>query len=185
MWNSVDVEIVRDVTLDAIGPFENADAEDGIMLNHAYFDMRGYSLADAEAVVREEGDFLRDLEAAEDDEDEVEAMLDSLVADFSELGGFDVGTAGTIYALSAAGAAPITSCNGGLLGGSHSSNVPHVLFSIDPLKFAPILKAAEIADVGLLNNDGHVEIFATTIPHLHLFAQSLVRVLAEQSTSSA
>ena len=85
----------------------------------------------------------------------------------------------------AAGAAPITSCNGGLLDGSHSSNVPHVLFSIDPPKFAPILKAAEIANVGLLNNDGHVEIFATTIPHLHPFAPSLVKVLAEQSVSSA
>ena len=47
MWGSVDVEIVRELDPAAIGPFENADAKDGILLNHDYVDMRDYSIADA------------------------------------------------------------------------------------------------------------------------------------------
>lgn len=43
MWESVDVEIVQEVALNAISPFENADANDGILLNHDYVDMRGGS----------------------------------------------------------------------------------------------------------------------------------------------
>ena len=44
MWQHVDVQIVRKVDLAAIGPFENADAMDGIFSSHAYVDMRGCRL---------------------------------------------------------------------------------------------------------------------------------------------
>lgn len=49
MWGCVDVEIVWELD-PGIGPFENADAEDGILLNHNYVDMRGYSIADAQEI---------------------------------------------------------------------------------------------------------------------------------------
>jgi len=89
-----------------------------------------------------------------------------------------VGTAGAIFALSAAGAAPISSCNGGLLGDtSHSSQVPHILFSVTRDCLGPIFAAAEAAEVGLVNNSGHVEVFADCIPKLNLFARQLLHEL--------
>jgi len=178
MWQSVDIEIVRDVDPAAIGPFDNADAEDGILLNHVYVDMRGFSAADAREVVAEEARLLDDIEAIGDDDDRLAELLEGLYEDASELSGFDVGTAGAIFALSAAGAAPISSCNGGLLGDtSHSSSVPHILFSVARERLGPILAAAEAADVGLLNNSGHVEVFGDRIPRLNAFAQHLLREL--------
>lgn len=173
MWEGVDVKIVREVDPAAIGPFENADAKDGILLNHAYVDMRGYSIADAQEIIAEEAQLLDDIEAIGDDDDRLEELLEGLYEDASELSGFDAGTAGAIFALSAAGAAPISSCNGGLLGDtSHSSQVPHILFSVQREHLGPILAAAEAADVGLLNNSGHVEVFADRIPKLNVSAKT-------------
>lgn len=63
MWESADVEIVRELDPSAIGPFENADATDGILLNHDYVDMRGYSISDAEEIIAEEAQLLDDIEA--------------------------------------------------------------------------------------------------------------------------
>lgn len=178
MWGSVDVEIVRELDPDGIGSFENADARDGILLNHDYVDMRGYSIADAQEIVAEEAQLLDDIEAIGADDDRLNELLERLYEDASELSGFDVGTAGAIFALSAAGAAPISSCNGGLLGDtSHSSQVPHILFSVVLDRLKPILAAAEAADVGLLNNSGHVEVFANRIPGLHTFAKQLLHEL--------
>jgi len=178
MWESIDLEIVREVDPAAIGPFENADAKDGILLNHAYVDMRGYSIADAREIVAEEAQVLDEIEAIGDDDDRLEEILEGLYEDASELSGFDIGTAGAIFALSAAGAAPISSCNGGLLGDtSHSSQVPHILFSVARERLGPILAAAEAADVGLLNNSGHVEVFADRIPRLNVFARQLLHQL--------
>ena len=180
MWESVDVEIVQELDPSAIGPFENADAKDGILLNHDYVDMRGYSISDAQQIIAEEAQLLDDIEAIGDDDDRLEELLEGLYDDASELSGFDVGTAGAIFALSAAGAAPISSCNGGLLGDtSHSSQVPHILFSVTPDRLAPILAAAKAADVGLLNNSGHVEVFASGIPGLHAFARQLLHQLEQ------
>lgn len=185
MWQSVDVEIVREIDPAAVGPFQNADAKDGILLNHDYVDMRGYSIADAQEVVAEEARLLSDIEAIGDDDDRLEELLEGLYEDASELSGFDVGTAGAIFALSAAGAAPISSCNGGLLGDmSHSSQVPHILFSVARERLAPILAAAEAAGVGLLNNSGHVEVFADRIPKLNDFAGQLLQELERKSMSA-
>lgn len=180
MWESIDVEIVRELDPSAIGPFENADAKDGILLNHEYVDMRGYSISDAQDILGEEAQLLDDIEAIGDDDDRLEELLEQLYEDASELSGFDVGTAGAIFALSAAGAAPISSCNGGLLGDtSHSSQVPHILFSVTKDRLRPIIAAAEAADVGLLNNFGHVEVFAKRIPELHNFAKQLLHQLQQ------
>lgn len=150
MWESVDVEIVREVDPSAIGLFESAHAQDGILLNHAYVDMRGYSIADARQLVAEEAELLLEIGAiGGGGDDRLVELLDEIYESCSELGGFDVGTGSAIYALSAAGAAPISSCNGGLLGEtSHSSQVPHILFSVDKERLAPIIAAAEAADVG-------------------------------------
>ena len=178
MWKSIDVDIVREIDPKAIRTFENADAEDGILLNHSYIDMRGYSIADAEHVVAEEYELLSAIAAVEGDIERVDELIEQLYEDASELSGFDVGTAGTIFALSAAGAAPISSCNGGLLGEpGHSSQVPHILFSVELSHLELILSAADEAKVGVINNSGHVEVFAATIPALNAFAMAILRKL--------
>ena len=175
MWQRVDIEIVREVDPEAIGPFENADATDGILLNQAYVDMRGFSITEALEVVSEEAGLLSAIEAIGSDDDRLEQLMEELYENESDLSGFDAGTAGAIFALSAAGAAPISSCNGGLLGDmSHASEVPHILFSVDPSNLSPIVAAAETAGVGLLNNSGHVELFADRIPKLNMFAARLL-----------
>lgn len=180
MWQRVDVQIIRKVDPAAIGPFENADATDGILLNHAYVDMRGFSIAEAQEVVTEEAELLREIEATGANDERLEELKDGLYDAASELSGFDVGTAGAIFALSAAGAAPISSCNGGLLGDeSHASQVPHILFSIERDKLGPILAAAEGVDVGLLNNSAHIEVFAECIPKLNAFAAQLLLELEQ------
>mgnify|MGYP003646368629 CR=1 FL=1 len=178
MWARIEIKIVRDVDPAVIGPFENADAEDGILLNHVYVDMRGHSISDARDVVTEEAQLLLDIEAIAGDDDLLDELIQGLKEDGSDLSSFDLGTAGAIFALSAAGAAPISSCNGGLIGNdSHSSQVPHILFSINRERLAPILTAAEAADVGLLNNSGHIEVFADRIPKLNAFAAQLLLAL--------
>lgn len=186
MWKTADVEIVRDLNLGAIGSLENADAEDGILLNHDYVDMRGCTVADAWDVVTEEAQFLADVDAADGDYDRIADLIDSLASDMSPLGEFDIGTAGAIYALSAAGAAPITSCNGGLLGEmSHSADVPHILFSSDPGTLEPVVAAAELAEVGLINNAEHAELYAENIPKLNRFAEILLGQLQPDTETPA
>ncbi|MEK7945292.1 hypothetical protein WKR98_11100 [Pigmentiphaga sp. YJ18] len=70
---SVDVEIVRELDPAAIGPFENADAKDGILLNRDYIDMRDYSIAYAQEILAEEAQLLDDIKAIGDDDDRLGA----------------------------------------------------------------------------------------------------------------
>lgn len=122
----MDVEIARKIDPAAIGPFENADATDGILLNYDYVDMRGFSISEAQEVVAEKAGLLREIGAIGADDERVEALKDRLCEAASQLSGFDVGTAGAIFALSAAGAAPISSCNGGLLGDGRMHHRSHI-----------------------------------------------------------
>lgn len=179
MWKKREIEIIRNVDPNRIIKFGNADSEDGILLNHFYMDMRGVKIADARAIVDEEAALLHRIEEAGENDDEVERIIDELMSDESELSAFDVGVAGTIYALSAVGAAPITSCNGGLLDGCHAYNYPNVLFSIEPGKLAGVTAVAELTGVGLENASGHVLVYADSIPKLNAFADRLVRQLED------
>jgi hypothetical protein len=176
MWREADVEIRRELDPAGIGPFEYADARNGILLNHEYIDMRGQSIADARLLVDHEAEMLREMASAS--EDDIGELIDDFHLSEFELAMFDIGTGGCVYALSAAGAAPISSCNGGLLeGAQHASDVPHILFSIDPDLLGPILAAAKAADIGLINNDGHIEVFARRLPDLNTFADRLLTEL--------
>lgn len=175
MWRTADIRIVRKVDPLRLGAFEEADAEDGILLNHAYFDMRGQSVEEARNVVSEEAELLSEIEAMGDDAAKLEEIFDQILESCSDLSAFDIGMAGAVYALSAAGAAPISSCNGGLLGEcSHSSDVPHILFSTNVAGLDRIMSAASKVGVGLINNTRHVEVYADCIPKLNQFADRLL-----------
>ena len=136
--------------------------------------MRGLSVADAWEGIHEEAALLDRISSLAPDDD-VTDVIEELYEDCSELAGFDIGVAGAVMALSAVGAVPISSCNGGLLNeASHPSDIPHILFSAKSDQIAIISEAAGSADVGLINNGEHLELFARSIPDLNLFARQLL-----------
>jgi hypothetical protein len=177
MLTRADVEVRRSVDPAHLTPLtdEQAASRNGMMLNHDYVDVRGCSLADARHALAEEAEMLDQLEAADWTGDVADRLMDEAYEESEFLFGFDTGVAGAIYALSAAGATPITSCNGGVIEGfPHSCDVPTILFSATREVLPPILRAATAADVGLINNYGHVELFTDWLPKLHAFAKCLL-----------
>lgn len=90
--------------------------------------------------------------------------------EFLEIPSFDVGIISTVWAISAAGCAPFTSCAG-------HRDPPHVDFYAKA-GLIPILKeAAEMAETGLVNNsEGRLEVFAESIPRMLRFAESLMEL---------
>lgn len=175
------VEIFRELNIAAIGYLDDeaAASEDGIALNLAYFDMRGWSVSDAELICKQERDYLRELAEVGWTTDKAEEIIDEYMSDVSELNGFDPGMAAAVVALSAAGATPISSCNGGTIGSSHhSSEVPHILFAAsDTIDEKAIRHAIEVADLGSVANGSYGEIYADQVLKFHAFALSLVDAL--------
>lgn len=154
---------------------ETASSEDGILLNHAYSDYRGLDFEDALEAINEEADLLSEIDAADWDTDEAEEVIEAYVEAFGPTAGLDAGVAGLVYALSALGATPISSCNGGLVGtSSHASDVPHVLFTAAPSVVDKVLAAAKESGVGIVRNNGFAEAFTDHLPNLHSLANKLV-----------
>lgn len=154
---------------------ETASSKDGILLNHAYSDYRGQDIEDAFEAISEEADLLSEIGAAGWDTDEAEEIIDAYAEAFGPTAGLDAGVAGLVYALSALGATPISSCNGGLVGiSSHSSDVPHVLFTAAPDVMDWVLRAAKESQVGIVRNNGLAEAFTNHLPNLHALARKLV-----------
>lgn len=154
---------------------DTASSEDGILLNHAYSDYRGQDIEDAYEAVNEEADLLSEIAAAGWDTDEAAEVIDAYVEAFGPTAGLDAGVAGLVYALSALGATPISSCNGGLVGiSSHASDVPHVLFTAGPDVMDRVLMAAKESQVGIVRNNGFAEAFTNHLPNLHALARKLV-----------
>lgn len=174
---AVDVEIRWDEGIQELAQIgeETASSEDGILLNHAYCDYRGISLEDARDALREEADLLSELAAADWDTEEAEEVIRSYVEAFGPTADLDAGVAGLVYALSAIGATPLTSCNGGLVGiSSHASDVPYVLFTAAPSVVNTILVSAKRNGVGLIRNNGYAEAFTNHLPNLHALANELI-----------
>ncbi|MCO5966322.1 hypothetical protein [Sinorhizobium meliloti] len=175
------VELVRELNIAAIGHLgdELAASEDGIALNLAYFDMRGWSVSDAELICEQEREYLGELAEAGWTTDKAEEIIDEYMSDVNELIGFDPGMAGAVVALSAAGATPISSCNGGTIGSSHhSSEVPHILFAAsDSMDVIAIQNAIEATDLGSVANGFYGEIYADQVLKFHAFASSLIDAL--------
>ena len=175
----VDVEITRIADLTAVAQLDErrASSEDGIALNHAYIDVRGWSIGDAKLVQEEEFAMLQDLAGAGWITDEAEELIEEhLFSDYSELAPFDPGMAAAVYALSAAGAVPISCCNGGTIGQQHhSEDVPSILFAAgDCFDGVAIMKAAEAEDLGLVPNGEFAEIFADQVLKFHRFSKNLL-----------
>ncbi|MGR9272896.1 hypothetical protein ACU8OQ_37090 (plasmid) [Rhizobium leguminosarum] len=174
----VDVAIRRTVDLSRLSVLdeERAGSEDGIALNLSYGDARGWSLDDARLMVDQERELLEELSEAQWTTEEASAIVDDYISGGSELLCYDPGVGGAVFALSAAGATPISSCNGGTIGSEcHSSDTPNILMAAGPtMRVAAIEKALELANVGIIPNGEFAEIFADDILKFHTFAQRLM-----------
>jgi hypothetical protein len=178
---TADVEIRRTANLSFLSSLdeERAGSEDGIALNLAYFDVRDRDIEDAALAQEEELDLLKRLDDAGWTTDAAEEILEEQFSDFSELAGFDPGMGAAVYALSAAGATPISSCNGGTIGQSHhSETVPSILFAAGE-NFQPelIVKAAQDAGLGIIPNREFAEIFADQVLKFNHFSVELISAL--------
>lgn len=176
-----EVEIRRTANLALLSPLdeERAGSEDGLALNLAYFDVRGWGWEDAELVQKEEFELLQKLAGAGWTTDAAEEILEEHFSDYSELGGFDPGMGAAVYALSAAGATPISSCNGGTIGQSHhSENVPSILFAAgDGFRPELIMEAAADAGLGVIPNREFAEIYADQVLKFNDFSVRLISLL--------
>jgi len=179
--NTVDVVIRRTIDLSLVPPLDEdrASSEDGIALNLAYVDVREWGIEDAELMVEHEREFLELLASVGWTTDEAAEIIDELMSDGSELFAFDPGIGAAVFSLAAAGATPISSCNGGTIGQDrHADDVPNILIAGGPaMHIAAIKNALAAADLGIIPNGEFAEIFADDVLKFHTFADRLVSEL--------
>jgi hypothetical protein len=90
------------------------------------------------------------------------------------LWGLDVGVAAATIALSAFGATPIGSCNGGAFGDLHQGKHPYVAFYLPGELVGRLQAIAVNAQIGLVGGeDGIARIFARRIDDMMKFAEAL------------
>lgn len=184
----VEIESVNDLkilrTLDAsflqpIGEAE-ASAQDGVMLNHSYVDLRGYEIEEVAESIACERQFLCESAELAYDSSEMEDWLDETALAMGAP--VEIGVCSAVQVLSAIGATPISSCNGGAFTSGHASDVAHVLFSCGPETIPDIMKAAETSDCGLINNGVYAELYAAKVEDLIDFADTVIRLKNVQVT---
>ena len=186
MLRIAEVEIRRDIDPAGLNPIsdEQAASEDGLDLNHDYFDVRDHAAADLADILEAEGEILTALEAENWDEGLADELVDQAYEDCSAIGPFDLGVGAAVIALAAAGATPISSCNAGVIDGRHhAAEIPNILFSVSPEGLPIILRAATAADIGLINNDGYAELFTDRLPKFHDFARYIATMLGAVGSS--
>ena len=159
-----ELEIERNIEPDRLTWIDGEDAADGTGLgcNRDYRDLRSATWAEVDEILEIE---LRRL-----DQSETLGFMDS-----HEIQELDVGVAGAVLALAAAGCIPFTSCNGGALGGRHLEEYPLVAFYLPERSVEMILGAAEEASAGLFQDPvgGTVQVYGCELRDLHAFARAL------------
>jgi hypothetical protein len=175
MWIADNVKIRREVDVSTLLPVPVQRDYNLISLNHAFLEVE-VTEAEAVEVVEDEAILLQELEAARDDDQAIVNLLDIRYEDLSNTAHLDAGMAGIVAALTAKGAFTISSCNGGVLGDSHLSDVPHVLFACNRDLLASIEGAAAAVGCGLVDNDGYVELFADDLRKMNRIATALLGV---------
>jgi hypothetical protein len=177
-----DVEIRQEVDPERLAevPHEELDQADktgGILYNHMYEDLRFVTWDDVADAIRIEKGVLSRLAEAAAVLSELRAFDDERSQEYDQslaLWGLDVGVAAATIALSAFGATPIGSCNGGAFGDFHQGKHPYVAFYL-PRELAGILQNIAIgAQIGLVGDyDGIVRIFSRRIDDMMKFAEAL------------
>lgn len=151
-----------------------ADEEGAFDGNRAFTDLRGMTWADLAETLETERAVLARLEAAIDLDAEYEAICDELLAEFgaAQLWSLDPGVASATIALSALGAIPVASCNGGVLGGDHKEEYPLVVFYLSPTAALDVIALVDVACIGLLiDDDGRAQVYSQSYHGLFRFAE--------------
>jgi hypothetical protein len=146
-----DVEVVREVDPGALGWPEPGEAQDetGLGCNRSYIDLRRQSWAEARRAIDLESQLIERIESASDPEAEYGLVEDELFESDEGLYGLDLGIAGAVIALSAAGCVPFASCNAGAFGGRHHESYPVIVFYARAEAVEALLAAAAEADIGM------------------------------------
>ncbi|HEX8901572.1 hypothetical protein [Vitreimonas sp.] len=157
-----------------------APEQDELEGNHFYQDLRLISWDQVDAAIALERGLLKIFEDAPT-EDAARQAIDSCLANahnsdplLAPLCDLDIGVASCVMALSAADCIPFTSCNGGALGGLHSSSYPVVAFFMRPAHAPILLACAERARIGLKPYEtGRFQAYADDLYKLIHFACEL------------
>ena len=147
-------------------PSESDLIEEDVFVR-GYIDLRGASWEDVSTILEEER------RALAQPEDEVNPGVD-IANRNGEEAYLDLGVGAVVFALSAAGCAPISSCSGG---SGHHEPHPLVAFYSRKGRVRDLLKAAELADCGLLNGaEGTLIVYAEDVGGLLTFTETLVEM---------
>lgn len=153
--------------------------------NQHYEDLRGLTWADVEQALSLERQLIAQVENAADPAAEESRITEGL-AEGSEidgphpLRGVDLGVASAVFALSALGAIPAASCNGGAFGAFHQGRNPYIAFFIRPRRLQTLAPWVRAAGLGLtMTDDGIVVLQARRVADLCAFAEI---ALAAQAT---
>jgi hypothetical protein len=166
---------------------EDASTEDGLLENHDYCDLRGLSWSDAMYALRAEALMYEYIELAPEPDaaqDLEEALRDKMLDEGDEMAWLDFGVASTVVAISAMGGIPITSCNGGVLGGHHGLDIPSVQFYALKEHVPIVVAAAERAQVAALAHHGRIEVFTPDLRRFHTFARALSEIAQDRNPSA-
>lgn len=150
--------------------------------NQHYQDLRGFGWSDVAEGLRLETQLIERLEVADRPAREEALIVDELAAAGDATGiqplcGLDVGVASAVLALSAAGAIPAASCNGGAFGSFHAAANPYVAFYARPRRFLAIQGWAKAAGLGLEVTDAGVAVLhASRIADFLVFASAALGV---------
>lgn len=142
--------------------------------NNLYVDLRGKSWSEAERALRIEHRLFDGINGCRTTERK--QMLLRRMWKLEQLyGGLDIGTIATVYAISAAGGIPVTSCNAGCFGGSHREPFPLVGFWWRRSKLPLLRECAKQAQISLwLHHRGELVAGARTIRRMSRFAAALL-----------
>ena len=158
-------------------------AEDGDLDgNKAYEDLRGMSWEDAAETLQQDRMVVTRLSMAVDLDEAYEDFETERLSEWGAdaLWGLDPGVAAATVALSALGAAPVSSCNGGALGGGHLEKYPLVTFYVGTASPQDLLACAEAAHAGLLvDGAGRIQLFGKTCEELLAFAGAAIQLRGE------
>lgn len=145
--------------------------------NRRYEDFRGFDWRDAITAIRVDRHSMRSIGRGLVAEEDLRDQLGGSTFEGPPWG-LDIGVAGTVAALSAFGAIPAASCNGGRLGAHHSYAHPLVAFFALPEMVQELIGYAEASGVGLTNSpndDGTLLVFSPHLEPLTTFARQLIR----------
>ncbi len=176
------IAINRALEVDRLASLSDHEADEGeesgfLAGNQMYQDLRSLSWADLAAAITLEASLMGHLQAAAD-LGSVAELLDEERLDVLEpaegLWGLDISVASAVVAFSVLGGTPVSSCNAGGFGGTHTAEHPYVAGYFPATTASALLNAAAVADVGVATAaDGLVQVFGRKDTDLLDFARAV------------